>query len=216
MNIYEGEEVDAIVDLRAAAAELKASPGITNDGVRRRVVAEIQTAALLDIALSLRVVAAEARAAMPSPLVETAPEIPAERDFFIVGDLVAVNGHDEPAEITGFGQSEGALYADVLFANGAESRAWLDTLTRLVGDERDDDAMQEATERIAGAVAEASAFTSDEIESGIAPVELEPADLVDDIDNDFDGDHHPAAASALDVLKANEAARKAAKKGSKK
>lgn len=46
---------------------------------------------------------------------------------------------------------------------------------------------------------------------------IAPADLVDDIDADFGDESHPAAESAVDVLRANEAARKAAKKkGGKK
>jgi hypothetical protein len=225
MNIYEPEGTDAIVDLRAAAAELKAVGSITSESARRHAVAEINTAALLDIALSLRVVAAEARAAMPSPFTETTDdaggEPEADRDFFIEGDLVVADGMDEPGEIRGFGQSEGALYADVLFAGGAESRVWLSNLTRLVGDERDDDAMQEAAERSIEAIAAESERevgpdgepVGDSERGDDAP---EPTDLVDDIDADFDGDHHPAAATALDVLKANEAERKAAKKAGKK
>ena len=225
MNIYEPEGTDAIVDLRAAAAELKAVGSITSESARRHAVAEINTAALLDIALSLRVVAAEARAAMPSPFTETIDDAGAEpeadRDFFIEGDLVVADGMDEPGEIRSFGQSEGAFYADVLFAGGAESRVWLSNLTRLVGDERDDDAMQEAAERSIEAVA---AESEREVGPDGEPVgdpereddEPERTDLVDDIDADFDGDRPPAAATALDVLKANEAERKAAKKAGKK
>ncbi len=201
MNIYEGEGVDAIVDLRAAAAELKKSASITNDGVRRQTVAEIQTATLLDIALSLRVVAAEARAAMP-PLFaeETTVEPEPDRDFLIVGDLVIVEGMDEPGEVKALGVSEGAVWADVLFANGAESRVWQDQITRLVGDEMP----AESVEEVVAVVAEELAAKTD------------PDVVIDDIDDDFDGDHHTAAATALDTLKENERARKAAKKGKKK
>ena len=225
MNIYEPEGTDAIVDLRAAAAELKAVGSITSESARRHAVAGINTAALLDIALSLRVVAAEARAAMPSPFTETIDDAGAEpeadRDFFIEGDLVVADGMDEPGEIRSFGQSEGEYYADVLFAGGAESRVWLSNLTRLVGDERDDDAMQEAAERSIEAIAVES---EREVGPDGEPVgdpereddEPERTDLVDDIDADFDGDRPPAAATALDVLKANEAERKAAKKAGKK
>lgn len=218
MNIYEPEGTDAIVDLRAAAAELKAVGSITSESARRHAVAEINTAALLDIALSLRVVAAEARAAMPSPFTETTedagPESDADRDFLIEGDLVIADGMDEPGEVRGFGQSEGAMYADVIFAGGAESRVWLSNLTRLVGDERDDDAMQDAAERSIEAIAAETGSEPADPESGTP--DPEPADLVDDIDDDFDGDTHTAAATALDVLKENEAARKAAKKSGKK
>lgn len=208
MNIYEAEGTDALVDLRAAAHELKGSTSITNDVVRRQVVAEIQTAALLDIALSLRVVAAEARAAMPEFVAEYAePEPPAERDFLVEGDLVVVDGYDDPAEVVKLGVSEGAVWAEVVFASGADARVWGSTVHRLIDDERDDDAMQEAIERIVNVVAEASAFTSAELEAGIAPVTLE--DDVEDIDDDFEGE----ATTALDTLKA---AKKSGKKGSKK
>ena len=207
MNIYEAEGTDAIVDLRAAAAELKGVGSITSESARKAAVAEITAA-------TLRVVAAEARAAMPSPFTELdetadAGTADGERDFFIEGDLVVADGFDEPGEIKGFGQSEGAMYADVIFAGGGETRVWLDALHRLVGDERDDDAMQEAAERSIAAIA---------AETGDEPVGEDVArELASDIDDDFDGDHHTAAASALDVLKANEAERKAAKKkGSKK
>lgn len=221
MNIYESEGTDAIVDLRAAAAELKGSASVTNDTVRRQIVAEIQTAALLDIALSLRVVAAEARAAMPEFATEATDEGPAEddRDFLIVGDLVVADGMDEPGEVRGFGSSEGAMYADVLFAGGAESRVWISNLTRLVGDERDDDAMQEAAEASIAAVGEMTLDREGEILAGADDEpedDIEPGDVVDDIDDDFDGDTHTAAATALDTLRENEAARKAAKKSGKK
>lgn len=206
MNIYESEGTDVIVDLRAAAAELRAAGSITSESARRAVIAEINTATLLDIALSLRVVAAEARAAMPSPPTEadalTADDRETPEDFVVEGDLVAVDGLDDPAQVVGFGQSEGAIYAKIKLIDGTETRAWLESLTRLVGDELGVDAMQDASEvDAAGADGET----------------VEPADLVDDIDADFDGGQHPAAATALDVLKANEAERKAAKKaGSKK
>lgn len=218
MNIYEPEGTDAIVDLRAAAVELRAAGSITSESARRAAIAEINTAALLDIALSLRVVAAEARAAMPDPRLVVDPDLttdvepePAE-DFVVKGDLVAVNGLDDPAEIVGFGQSEGAIYAKIRLVDGTETRAWLTDITRLRGDEHDDDAMQDASEAEYREIDPADADAI-EAEARIIP---DPADLVDDIDADFDGDHHPAAASALDVLKANEAERKAAKKGGSK
>lgn len=205
MNIYETEGDETIVNLPAAVRELKGVGALSGDSARKMAIAELQTAALLDIALSLRAVAADARLGLVDAAVEPESDEPeGERDFFIEGDLVVAPGMDEPGEIKGFGQSEGDIYATVLFAGGAESRVWISDLTRLVGDERDDAAMQTASEAEKGADIE---------------VEPEPtgADLVDDIDNDFDGDSHTAAASALDVLKANEAERKAAKKkGSKK
>lgn len=213
MNIYKDDDDGAAtVDLDAATTELKATSLIQNDGVRRARMAEISAAALLDIALSLRVVAAEARAAMPElgtiEYVEGDDE-PAEHDFLVVGDRVAVDGLDDPAQVVGFGQSEGAIYAKIRLVDGAEARAWLDTLTRLRGDERDDDTLQDASEAVPAAApdVEPAADLLDEID---------PVDLVDDIDADFGDESHPAAESAVDVLRANEAARKAAKKKGKK
>lgn len=226
MNIYKDDDDGAAtVDLDAATTELKATSLIQNDEVRRQRMSEISAAALLDIALSLRVVAAEARAAMPElGTIEYAEgdDVPAERDFLVVGDLVAVDGLDDPAEVVGFGQSEGATYAKIRLVDGTEARAWLDTLTRLRGDERDDDTMQEAAEKSVTAIADDDVSTH-EGESGGLYVEPDdaPADAaegyVDDLDDDFEGDSFTAAESALDTLRANEAARKAAKKkGGKK
>lgn len=209
MNIYEPEGTDAIVDLRAASRELRAVGSITGESQRKAAVAEITAATLLDIALSLRVVAAEARAAMPSPVTgdDVEPEPEEAGDLLVVGDLVAVDGYAEPGEVRAFGQSEGSITVDVAFADGAESRVWLEAVTRLVGDERDDDSIQDAAEAsIAATAADPEAGTPNP----------EPADLVDDIDDDFEGDTHTAAATALDVLRENEAARKAAKKSGKK
>lgn len=208
MNIYEGEGTDAIVDLRAAADELKKSTGVTNDTTRRQIVAEIQTAALLDIALSLRVVAAEARAAMPEYVTETTEEEePAERDFLIVGDLVAVDGYDEPGEVTKLGVDQGAVWADVVFAGGADVRTWASAVHRLIGDECDDDAMQEAAESSIAAIGEMTLDREGEILAG-ADDEPEDDTEVADIDDDFD-----EPTTALDTLKA---AKKSGKKGGKK
>lgn len=203
MNIYENESG---LDIDAAIVELKRSGSITGESARKATVAAINTAALLDIAGSLRVIAAEAEAAMS--VAEGAAEVaPEDRDFLIEGDLVAVAGLDDPAEVVSFGVSEGAFYAIVRLTDGSESRAWLDTLTRLVGDDRDDDAMQDASE----------AEVEDTLGHGkLDDIGLPIPDLVDDIDDDFESDEHPAAASALDLLKSNEAARKAGKKKGKK
>lgn len=242
MHIYEPEAADALVNLRAATSELRAAGSITSESAKRAAIAEIQTAALLDIAYSLRVVAAEARAAMPDPFadsdVEATPEggEPGSDDFLTEGDLVAVDGIDDPAEVVDFGTSEGTFYAHVRFPDGAVTKVWLENLTRLVGDDRDDESMQRAAERsieivsaervaeMAGEPAlrgdlEGSVPTADLIDGEppiVVSVEADAEDLVDDIDADFEGDEHPAAASALDVLKANEAARKAAKKKAEK
>lgn len=205
MNIYETDASGALgVDLHRAATELR-SVGAMSEGLRRAAVAEIQAAALLDIAVSLRVLAAEAAAAMPE---EGDTERPDEidnpkhndDDFLVVGDLVLVDGYDEPGEVTRLGVSEGATWAEVTLASGAIiGRVWAENLTRLVGDE-------------AAAIATLPATEADEAEAAA----IVAADHVDEIDDDFDGDEHGEAKSALDVLRANEAERKAKKKGTKK
>lgn len=222
MNIYEDEGSTGIVDLRAAAHELKLSAGVTNDATRRALVAEIQTAAMLDIAASLRILADESRFAMGATfrgeLIGSDDEAESEelpRDFLVVGDLVAVSGYDDPAEVRGLGFSEGALWADVLFATGADARVWASGVTRLVGDEADDESMKAAVEETIAEIAALNAEADGEPDLSETREGIEA--LVDDIDDDFDGDRHPEAATALDVLKANEAARKAGKKkGGKK
>lgn len=203
MNIYANDEDAGLVDLRAAARELRAVTGITGERQRHVYVTEIQTAVLLDIAASLRALADEARDAMRVAVSRDVVEDPEEeaRDFLVKGDLVMAAGSTEPGEVVGFGTSEGAIYADVLFAGGSRSRCWLDTLTRLVGDEAE----------IAEAVEASLEAVRDE-----PSAEPDPSDLVDDVDADFEGDPHTEAAAALERLKAGEAERRAAKKGGRK
>lgn len=208
MNIYSEGDEETIVDLAAARDELKRSDGM-RDERRRMVVAEVTAAALLDIAASLRFVGTEAAIALThtlgAPTEADAAEEHEVADLVVVGDLVAVNGYDEPGEVIGFGVDQDEQTVSVRFASGAEVRTWLAAVTRLVGDERDDDAMQDASEAETPPV---------DPEANTPPAD--PEDLGDDIDDDFDGDEHPAAASALDVLKENERQRKAAKKKGKK
>lgn len=212
MNIYPPPDTEGVVDIEAARRELSQSAMIRDEKLRRGAVAEITAAALLDIAASLRVVSAEARLAMPDPLdMITRPragdpderegddEIDDPRDFLIAGDLVLADGHDEPAEVLKLGVSEGAVWAEVRFASGAETRLWADSLTRLVGD--------------GGAGVELDIPTAaDEAEAAPLAAAVELEDHTDEIDDDFVGDEHGEVASALDVLRANEAERKAKKK----
>lgn len=215
MNIYETDASGALgVDLHRAATELR-SVGAMSEGLRRAAVAEIQTAALLDIAGSLRVLAAEAAAAMPDDNgVERPDEIddpkPEERDFLIVGDLVLADGYDEPGEVTRLGVSEGATWAEITLASGAIiGRVWAENLTRLVGDEAVA-IVERNGETIGDGVTIATLPVTEADEAEAAAIVA--ADHVDEIDDDFDGDEHGEAKSALDVLRANEAERKAAKK----
>ena len=232
MNIYrEMEEGAVAVDLDAATAELKATSLIQNDGVRRARMAEISAAALLDIAGSLRVLANEAAAAMlPAASVEyfgeaegfePGGEDDGPRDFLLVGDVVHLVGQTERGEIESFGfDGDGAPTAVVNFGDGATREYYHSALVRMVGDEGRDpellEALIEAGDDPAGEISdEEEAADPDLVDLDAEPIAL--ADLVDDIDADFEGDSHPEAESAVDVLRANEAARKAAKKkGGKK
>lgn len=236
VNIYEENEDngEVAIDLDVATSELKATSLIQNDGVRRARMAEISAAALLDIASSLRVLAGEAAAAMlPVASVEyfageVEPFTPGEeegdgRDFLLEGDLVHKIDDDEPGEVVALGfDGDGALYADVEFGAGPV-RLYASSLVRLVGDEARDLEALEAVEALieegddpVGTISDAEeAADPDLVDLDAGTIGL--ADLVDDIDADFGDESHPAAESAVDVLRANEAARKAAKKkGGKK
>ena len=229
MNIYEeNETTGTTIDLDVATSELKATSYIQNDEVRRERMAEISAAALLDIALSLRVLAGEAAAAMlPVASVEYSTpddESDGPRDFLLEGDLVHKIDDDEPGEVVALGfDGDGALYADVEFGAGPV-RLYASSLVRLVGDEARDLEALEAVEALIDARLHDLVGEISDAEEAADPdlVDLDagtiaPAELVDDIDADFGDESHPAAESAVDVLRANEAARKAAKKkGGKK
>lgn len=205
MDIYEDEGVDALVDLRAAARELKVASLVSNEGSRRALIAEIQTAALLDIAYSLRAVAMEAIMAMPNPLVEyvdgpdepndgTSDAAAAARDFLVEGDLVTIENKDLVFEVLGFGYTEGSPYARIREVGDdvTESRVWLENLTRVPTPSEETLAEKTPDETVDETVVEPD----------------------EDPDDDFTGSAE--AQSALDLLRANEAERKAKKKGTKK
>jgi hypothetical protein len=223
MNIYDTTDPETIVDIYKAADELRASGGITNSEVRRAAVAEIQAAALLDIAGSLRVLAIEALSAMPEQA-EAASGEPVQderdRDFLIEGDIVSPIGNDDfVGQVESFGVSEGATYANVVWEDGARGRAWLEQLNRVITAESDADVKGRIEDGLslwntaepadvkrrndsAGLEPEAAEFSLDDLKQ-----------LVDDEEEDVDDDFEP---SALDALKATEAERKAKKKGGKK
>ena len=200
-------------------------------------MAEISAAALVDIATSLRVIANESAAAMlPAASVdyfgeaegfepggeddgfEPGGEDDGPRDFLLVGDIVHLVGQTEPGEIESFGfDGDGAPTAVVNFGDGATREYYHSALVRMVGDEGRDpellEALIEAGDDPAGEISdEEEAADPDLVDLDAEADEPSPADLVDDIDADFEGEPHPAAESAVDVLRANEAARKAAKK----
>lgn len=210
MNIYEEDGTQGVLDFAKAKRELKGVSSITNAESRRAALSELTTAALLDIAYSLRSVGAEASLALLGSGVLTStepePDEPTDdRDFFVVGDLVHRRDDTEPGEVVKVGVTEGETFADVAFANGSEGRYFQRDLVRLRGDNVDPAFVETIVESVGEAV------TADD-----APAD--PADgYADDLDDDFEGDNFTAAESALDTLRANEAARKAAKKkGGKK
>lgn len=210
MNIYEDDGTRGVLDFAKAKHELEGISSITNAESRRAALSELTTAALLDIAYSLRSVGAEASLALLGSGVLTStepePDEPTDdRDFLVVGDLVHRRDDTEPGEVVKVGVTEGETFADVAFANGSEGRYFQRDLVRLRGDNVD----PEFVETIVESVGEAA--TTDD-----APADAAEG-YADDLDDDFEGDTFTAAESALDTLRANEAARKAAKKkGGKK
>lgn len=167
------------------------------------------------------------------------------RDFLLEGDLVHKIDDDAPGEVVALGfDGDGELYADVEFGTGSV-RLYASSLVRLVGDEardleapEDGGEISDAEEAAEPDLVDLDAGTINHFfvdalgdpETCTDPTHRHPepgdepavntrrraAELVDDIDADFGREPHPAAESAVDVLRANEAARKAAKKGKKK
>lgn len=211
---------DGRLDIDAAEHELKASSTITNDTVRRAVLATLQTAALLDIARSLRVVAADAELGIMSagygPDVTEPDDAPLERpttaaeaeragvpidDFLVEGDVVLLDGglHGEPGEwaigeVKKLSVSEGDVVAHVDFGDGEPAKVWARGLTRVIGDERP---------------AEATLPNGEPAPTGDDGVPILSAES-DDPEEDF------APASALDALREVAAEKPGKKKGSKK
>lgn len=200
VNIYESNALGRVVDLDAAASELKGSATITNDNVRRQCVAEISAAALLDIAGSLRAIADEARAAMPEPFELVGEPIEGgdtpERgdDFLVVGDRVRIDGFGDIGVCEKFGASEGSAFAEVRYSDDALVKTWIENLVRVHDDEHehDDDEHERGDEEHEPPV------------GGDGLAILEDRDELDDF----------TPPSALDLLKATEA--KPKKKGGKK
>jgi hypothetical protein len=135
MNIY---DENGELDIDAARRENDATAAIHGLDVRRTRYAELQIAALLDIAGSLRVVALEAGIALgidePTPTDEPEPDPEAFYGFFVVGDLVTVVGDTTPGEIVRLGFDQGEPFADVDFAESKGVRYYTRNLERLVGD----------------------------------------------------------------------------------
>lgn len=245
VHIYSDDGTEGPIDLHSAKHELAKSGTISNTDTRRAVVAEITAATLLDIAGSLRWIAAEARAAMPDPWPQTSMTAPAEivepeGDVFLkVGDIVAVEGHSETAHIVGFGSDQGETYASLVFESGADARIWTRLLSLLDSpdEEAEERAAEESTiETLRALNAEADgepdlvgewhvskapieAFSAENVEDFVETViedDFGPGDPVPDIDPEHEVDPL-GGGSPLDALKASQAARKPAKKkGGKK
>lgn len=140
---------------------------------------------LLDVAESLRVVAAESAAAMqgevrfnPETITDEGPG-----DGFAIGDVVYVEHIDGPGEVKGFGSTEGKAFAVVDFA-GTETKVWIDALHLLTGDEGDEpdplaEVIIEPEERVSGV-----SHIADEPDGYELPEEADEPDP----DTDFDED----------------------------
>lgn len=136
--------VDA-VDLDTLAADLNGVGAIHNDALKRFEVARISTAALIDIAGSLRILAGEASLAMLGSGAfvddgeEAAPD-DAPGDLFVEGDRVRLRDDSgSTGTIVSLGVSEGDVYADVELDDPDREpevrRYFVEYLERIVGDE---------------------------------------------------------------------------------
>lgn len=213
MNIYDS---DGVLSLEAARAAGNALPGANADP---KVQAQRLTiAALLDIAESLRPLAAEAVAAangVDLNFYASNPAAEVDDHPFEVGDVVYVEGIDGPGEIVSFRDTEGETFAVVAFAED-KITVPLRSLHRLVGDEGEEP--DPRAEVVIDKPGEVTLMDGTQPPIGIDgyPI-LSPApDLTDELDEDFDGDAHTAAEDAVAKLAEAEAKRKAEKKGKAK
>lgn len=221
MNIYDS---DGVLSLDAARAAGNALPGANADP---KVQAQRLTiAALLDIAESLRPLAAEALAAANGVDLNGTfygiPRLdPDNNPFeFEVGDVVHVEGIDAPGEIVSFRDTEGETFADVRYSAAGEEkvgvRVPLRSLHRLVGDEGEEpDPLAEVIIDKPAEVTLMDGTQPPKDEDGYPILSAAP-DLTDELDEDFDGDAHTAAEDAVAKLAEAEAKRKAEKKGKAK
>ena len=216
MNIYDS---DGVLSLDAARAAGNALPGANADP---KVQAQRLTiAALLDIAESLRPLAAEALAAangvdLNGTFYGTPRLDPDDNPFeFEVGDVVYVEGIDGPGEIVSFRDTEGETFAVVGFAED-KITVPLRSLHRLVGDEGEEpDPLAEVIIDKPGEVTLMDGTQPPKDEDGYPILSASP-DLTDELDEDFDGDAHTAAEDAVAKLAEAEAKRKAEKKAKAK
>lgn len=214
------------IDLADLTLELDRAVRIENEQIRATTMRRIQIEACLDIAVSLRTLAAESALAMGQSegqlgRLDHEPDDdepdddepdPGERDFLVVGDLVHILDDERVHEVLKVGVSEGESWAEV--DDGGVVRYWQRNLVRLRGDERPD------PDPLAEVIIEP---VSPEIVARIDALEaVEPEvvanGMIDDIDDEFEGDDFTETESALEKLRALEKkpAKKAAPKKGKK
>lgn len=197
MNIY---NEDGALDYEKAADEIRGTRQVGNAQVVAKTFDTILVAALVDIAASLSTLSFEAAlrmrasGALPDEPEEERGETEPDPNIeppLEVGDVavyVDSEGEEHDGIIEAIGVTEDTEYAVVAFTDGSSSRVWLSQLKR--------PPLVEPVNEPSG--------------DGMP---VDPAELVDDVDADFAGDHHPAAASALEALRALEG--KPAKKSKK-
>lgn len=220
MNYYTPE---GDFDTDAAAETLRNLSAVTNDNVVRRDLARLQAAALIDIAESLRVLAAESAYAM-SPPTSGSGNLDNDLDELPVDDPIDVTEADAgtPVRLLVGNDADEGPRTGILTGNGgiSEGMPW-------VGVHWDDDRGDED-----GTPSEVRVFAphlevyvpstssvdlvdslSGQVVATRSSIDDEPNghDLIDEIDSDFYGEHHPVADDALAALKA-----KSKKKGGKK
>lgn len=226
MNIYDDE---GSLDLDKARAEAGKIEGARNESTARARAHELTIGALLDIAGSLRILAAESAAAMiegasdeddgeptfePARAATLAEHVSFGRsplDWLDVGDLVHRADDDTAvAEVVRVGITEDEPFADLSVdpTSGEAVRLYQRDLVLLRGDE---------APHVSTDAEDAAMIDADDAPELFEGGEAIAEGLADEIDDDFEGDNHAVTEDAIATLKANEAARKAAKKsGSKK
>jgi hypothetical protein len=239
MDIYND---DLQLDPDKAAAELRALPAVSNKDAKRESYVHLQTAALIDIADSLRTLAVEAAVSMADAghfdHLDDGPDNDPESVAVIdapAGTKVRMASGWE-AVLTGeSGVDQGAAWVGVRDRNDTpdapSTRAWVEAIVEVIppspfGDERDADAVSQTIAELAASavplvgvatgdpepVRELSQYEKAMIERGELVEEWE-APVPDPIDADFEGDDHSRAEAAVAALKARE--KKATKKGKK-
>lgn len=184
--------------------------GMPSESLKRATIASISAAAQIDIAASLRIIAAEAALAMSGAPLEPdepdEPDEPEEEEPLVEGDVVQVDGDGELGTISGFRFTEGDYFAAVEWADGTGGMlVQVSRLTRLVGDEGEEPELR-------GDLAEP--VPTAELIDGAAP---DRADLVETSEPDEEEVEVEIEADFPDPLEALKAKAAATKKaGSKK